>query len=40
MGPLEDFKLADFNRTLATNVRAAFVATQAAVKHRPQSAEG
>src|SRR5215469_17566308 len=32
MGPLEDFKLADFDRTLAINVRAAFVATQAAVK--------
>ena len=33
MGPLEDFKLADFDRTLAINVRAVFVATQAAVKH-------
>ena len=32
-GPLEDFKLADFDRTLAINVRAVFVATQAAVKH-------
>ena len=30
-GPLEDFKLADFDRTLAINVRAVFVATQAAV---------
>src|SRR6516165_6701217 len=33
MGPLEDVKLADFDRTLAINVRAVFVATQAAVKH-------
>jgi 3-oxoacyl-[acyl-carrier protein] reductase len=33
MGPLEDFKLADFDRTLAVNVRAVFVATQAAAKH-------
>lgn len=33
MGPLEDFKLADFDRTLAINVRAVFVATQAAVRH-------
>src|SRR5215471_19639453 len=33
MGPLEAFKLADFDRTLAINVRAVFAATQAAVKH-------
>jgi 3-oxoacyl-[acyl-carrier protein] reductase len=33
MGSIEDFKLADFDRTLAINVRAVFVATQAAVKH-------
>ena len=33
MGPLEDFELADFDRTLAVNVRAVFVATQAAVRH-------
>ena len=33
MGPLESFKLADFDRTLAINVRAVFVAAQAAVKH-------
>jgi 3-oxoacyl-[acyl-carrier protein] reductase len=33
MGPLEDFKLADFDRTLAVNVLAVFVATQAAVRH-------
>src|SRR5262245_5578183 len=32
MGPLESFKLADFDRTLAINVRAVFVAAQAAVK--------
>jgi len=33
MGPFESFKLADFDRTLAINVRAVFVAAQAAVKH-------
>jgi 3-oxoacyl-[acyl-carrier protein] reductase len=33
MGPLEDFKLEDFDRTFAVNVRATFVATQAAAKH-------
>lgn len=33
LGPIDDFKLADFDRTLAVNVRAVFVATQAAVKH-------
>ncbi|MDV6345563.1 SDR family oxidoreductase [Nitrosomonas sp. Is37] len=32
-GPIDDFKLTDFDRTLAVNVRAVFVATQAAVKH-------
>jgi 3-oxoacyl-[acyl-carrier protein] reductase len=32
-GPIDDFKLADFDRTVAVNVRAVFVATQAAVKH-------
>jgi 3-oxoacyl-[acyl-carrier protein] reductase len=32
-GPLENFKLSHFDRTLAINVRAVFVATQAAVKH-------
>ncbi|MBH8578088.1 3-oxoacyl-ACP reductase FabG [Nostocaceae cyanobacterium CENA369] len=31
--PIEDFTLADFDRTFAINVRAVFVATQAAVKH-------
>ncbi len=33
LGPIDDFTLADFDRTVAVNVRAVFVATQAAVKH-------
>jgi len=33
MGPIEDFKLEDFDRTLAINVRSVFVATQAALKY-------
>jgi NAD(P)-dependent dehydrogenase (short-subunit alcohol dehydrogenase family) len=33
LGRIDDFKLADFDRTVAVNVRAVFVATQAAVKH-------
>jgi 3-oxoacyl-[acyl-carrier protein] reductase len=33
IGPMDDIKLADFDRTFAVNVRAVFVATQAAVKH-------
>lgn len=33
IAPIDDFTLADFDRTLAINVRAVFVATQAAVKH-------
>src|SRR5262249_13529488 len=33
MAPLDAFSLKDFDRTLAVNVRAVFVATQAAVKH-------
>ena len=33
MAPIDDFKLEDFDRTIAINVRAVFVATQAAVKH-------
>jgi 3-oxoacyl-[acyl-carrier protein] reductase len=33
MGPIETFKLEDFDRTLAVNVRSVFVATQAAVKY-------
>jgi 3-oxoacyl-[acyl-carrier protein] reductase len=32
LGPIDDFKLADFDRTIAVNVRAVFIATQAAVK--------
>lgn len=33
VGPLEDFKLEDFDQTLAVNVRSVFVATQAAAPH-------
>ena len=33
MAPIESFSLKDFDRTFAVNVRAVFVATQAAVKH-------
>lgn len=33
MGPIDNFALADFDRTVAVNVRAVFVATQAAVRH-------
>ncbi len=33
LGSIDDFKLADFDRTIAVNVRAVFVAIQAAVKH-------
>jgi len=33
MAPLEDFALAEFDRMVAINVRAVFVATQAAVRH-------
>ncbi len=33
MAPLADFKLEDFDRTFAINVRAVFVAAQAAAKH-------
>lgn len=33
LGPIDDFKLEDFDRTIAINVRAVFVATQAAVRH-------
>ena len=32
MGPLEEFKLEDLDRTLAVNVRSVFVATQEAVR--------
>ena len=34
MAPLDDYRLEDLDRTLAVNVRAAFVATQAAAKHK------
>jgi 3-oxoacyl-[acyl-carrier protein] reductase len=33
MAPVDKFSLKDFDRTFAINVRAAFVATQAAIKH-------
>lgn len=33
LAPIEEFKLADFDRTLAVNVRSVFVATQAAIKY-------
>jgi 3-oxoacyl-[acyl-carrier protein] reductase len=33
MAPIDEFSLRDFDRTFAVNVRAVFVATQAAVKH-------
>ena len=33
MAPIDDFRLEDFDRTIAVNLRAVFVATQAAVKH-------
>ncbi|WP_020468767.1 3-oxoacyl-ACP reductase family protein [Zavarzinella formosa] len=33
VAPIEEFKLEDFDRTMAINVRAVFVATQAAVRH-------
>ncbi len=33
IAPLDDFKLADFDRMVAVNVRAVFVATQAAARH-------
>jgi 3-oxoacyl-[acyl-carrier protein] reductase len=33
IAPIDDFRLEDFDRTLAVNVRAVFIATKAAVKH-------
>lgn len=33
IGPLEEFSLEDFDRTLDINVRSVFIATQAAAKH-------
>ncbi|WFE48321.1 3-oxoacyl-ACP reductase family protein [Verrucosispora sp. WMMD1129] len=35
LGPLEDLSLDEFDQTVAVNVRAPFVATQAAVRHMP-----
>jgi 3-oxoacyl-[acyl-carrier protein] reductase len=36
MAPVDDFRLEDFDRTVAINIRAVFVAAQAAVKHIQQ----
>lgn len=33
MAPIDEYRLDDFDRTLAVNLRAVFVCTQAAVKH-------
>jgi 3-oxoacyl-[acyl-carrier protein] reductase len=33
MGPIDEYRLEDLDRTLAVNLRAVFVATQAAAKH-------
>lgn len=33
MAPIDEFRLEDFDRTVAVNLRAVFVATQAAVRH-------
>jgi 3-oxoacyl-[acyl-carrier protein] reductase len=33
IAPIDDYRLEDFDRTVAVNLRAVFVATQAAVKH-------
>jgi 3-oxoacyl-[acyl-carrier protein] reductase len=35
MAPIDDYRLEDFDRMVAVNLRAVFVATQAAVKHMP-----
>ncbi len=35
VAPIDDYRLEDLDRTLAVNVRAVFVATQAAVRHMP-----
>jgi 3-oxoacyl-[acyl-carrier protein] reductase len=35
MAPVVEFRLEDFDRMLAVNVRAVFVATQAALRHMP-----
>ncbi|MBY8879558.1 SDR family oxidoreductase [Actinacidiphila acidipaludis] len=39
-GPFEEFGLAEVDRTLAVNVRAAFVASQAAVRHMDGGGRG
>src|SRR6185503_6028307 len=36
IAPIEEFSLEEFDRTFAINVRAAFVATPAAVRHMKQ----
>jgi 3-oxoacyl-[acyl-carrier protein] reductase len=33
IGPIDDLSLKDFDRTVAVNIRAVFIATQVAVKH-------
>src|SRR5262249_6545947 len=33
IAPIDDYRLDDFDRVLSVNIRAVFVATQAAVKH-------
>jgi len=33
MAPVDEYRLEDFDRTVAINIRAVFVATQAAIKH-------
>jgi len=40
VGPFEEFGLAEIDRTLAVNVRAAFVASQAAVRHMDDGGRG
>jgi 3-oxoacyl-[acyl-carrier protein] reductase len=35
MAPIDDYHLEDFDRLVAVNLRAVFVATQAAVRHMP-----
>ena len=35
IAPVDEFRLEDFDRTVAVNIRGVFVATQAAVKHMP-----
>jgi 3-oxoacyl-[acyl-carrier protein] reductase len=37
VAPIDEFSLKDFDRTFAVNVRAVFVATQAAVKHMKEA---